>query len=226
MKRKLSIRSESTRRVIRLSALLLNPLYLLLTILTIAAISSILMPPTPTWQYFIGLPVAALTAYKLLQAVIEAFLGEYERLVLRANMSVLKEDGTIAATIKTDFSAGGSLLRHYRLINKALANKGLTQLTSYCEDESSDQRYDCELIARMLNDIMEIALEAQEGKDKSKSIGLSREQSKFIADECNVLIQTADNAKEMGYKLCFTLLSQPAWNDATYLSYLTRGYCI
>ena len=141
---------KKNRRRIKRLINLLHPCFLLWGLLSFSALIFILIPPTPVWQYIIGLPVACLAVYWYLTGIQMEFIGEYERVVIRTNMPICQSGywdsyeqdmGKFKGEtiVKTNFSAGYYLLDNIEIIEKMLLSQGIRTLSSFYEESSIPQ---------------------------------------------------------------------------------------
>ncbi len=229
--------NKKRRRIKRMIPSLLNPCTLLWGFLSFSALIFIFLPPTPIWQYIIGLPVACLSFYWYITMIWEEFLGEYERIVIRTNTTICPPNywdsyaqdmfGFKGQTIiKTNFSAGFYLLDNIEIIEKMLLSQGMTSLLSFYEESKSSiwhATQDCIHTLSNIENSIGNFIELSTVKSANK---ISSEVVLGIQKDCRELIEILQHLSEKELPFQFVLLSQPSWNSQIQFDYREKGYCI
>lgn len=217
---------------------LLNPLIVLWGFLSFSSLIFILFPPTPIWQYIIGIPLASLSLYWFLSMIWEEFVGEYERIVIRTNTTICPSNYWDSyakdifkfkgeTIIKTHFSAGFYLLDNIEIIEMMLSLQGIPSLLFFYEKSNSSTWYNCLDCIRILSEIENsIATFIELSIPKTANKKISPEVVEGIQKDCQEFIDILQNLSEKGLPFQFVLLSQPAWNSQIEFNYREEGYCI
>ena len=226
--------NRNRRKRNRVLSNLLNPLTLILNISATFSLISIFSPPTPLWQYFIGLPVALLVLYWLFaRNLIEGINGEYERLVIQTDINICSstywdcfgEDNWKPKTrVKTNFAAGYFILEYINFLESIPLKKGIERVSYFLNDKKTSFNDP----DKGINTFLEIKnfVEDYDNNLNKKLSQISSEDKTGILKDCNDFIMILEDLKNKEVNFALVFLSQPVWNDQLHFNFRERGYCI
>ncbi len=226
--------NPSRRRMNRVLPGLLNPLSLIWLFLSFYALIVVLYPPTPIWQWIIGLPVALLSIYWLFNMVREDILGDYERLAIKTNQNICLSNYWDAyqqkfkgeTIVKTNFSAGYFLLNNFHMLESIPFPKGVQKLSFFWTDPKNMTWYSPETCLRTLSYIEDNIANFIESSKTKQSKKISSQVIEGIEKDCQEFFEIISDLNKKDQRFHFELLSQSAWNDQIYYNYRKSGYCI
>ena len=233
----MALASPTRRRFNRFHLMALNPLLWILLPLSILALFNIFSPPTPLWQYVVGLPVAAWMVWLFCVQFWDAFWGSYERLVIVANETIcIKDywsgwteylssgksfdDGSLTL-VKVARGNGYFLLANIAVIDEILLRRRCRPLSDFV-----DSWYDpAEMTA-----CFEVLRESL-AKETSK-IKLGRKNSLTVSvieglmSDVDAFIEVSRDLGSKGYQAKLDLLSQDYRNHDIQWRLREQGICI
>lgn len=233
----MALASASRRRLNRLVLEMCNPFFWIVLPLSIFALVQIFSPPTPLWQYLVGMPVAAWVIWRFCANLWDSFWGSYERLVIVANESIcIKDywsswseclssgeefdDGSLTL-VKVARRNGYFLLANIDALECVLSRRGCCSLSDFIDSwHDPDEIVEC--FEGMRESLAEETSRIKSGRLKSLTLS---EIERLISD-VDVLIEVARDLGLKGYKAKLSLLSQDDWNPDIHWRYRERGFCI
>ena len=227
--------SKKRRKRNRVLANLLNPIPLICFLLAIFSLWAIFSPPSPLWQFFIGLPVSLLVIYWFISALLEDINGEYERLVIQTDINICpptywngfgKENWQAETHVKTNFSAGYFILEYINFLERIPISRGTERLSYFLDDRNNPSSNDPDKGIKTLLEIKNSIENYIANSKKKLSSGISFEDINAILKDCDDFIIILKDLKNKEVKFSLVFLSQPAWNNQMYFDYRQRGYCI
>ena len=218
---KLFALKKNKRRRNRIRGVLLNPFLWLWGFLSFAALIGIFLPPTPLWQYIIGLPVSLLFVFSSPALLREAWDGDYERLSIRTNTNISKPN-----YLKKSFSAGHYLLENIQLIEDLTNKEGFYSLLSCYEGSGNSNWHPIDEYIETFLYIDNSIVDYVESLRSKYSKNISVDFVEGIQKDCQEFIAILKNLDQEGLKFQLVLLSQDSWNPAVYSYYRENGYCI
>lgn len=210
--------SPSARRRKRLFHWVLSPCFWLIGPLAVAATWALLAQPH-IGSLLIGVPVLAFVFYHLVTQFQEEWSGDYQRLVIKANIDVQKEIENSQHEIHLSFGAGHVILESIQVIDAFCLENKLRRLSSFLEESMTGAIYSTNEVLAVTQSLHSLLL-IHVGK------GRLMENRQLIVEDLANFNATLQGLRALDSKVCLSLLSQSCWNSSLHVDYRRSGYCI